>query len=321
VELRHLATFRAVLREGSFLRAARALRLAQPTVTLHIQELEEELGLSLFDRRGRRRPTTPAGTQFSERALPILDAVDALRRSMEELRDGRSGWIRIGAIEPAASEHVAPLLGRLRRERPALRIRLDVTGAQGVSRAVADGELDLGLCSAPPAELSLEFEPLFAEEIALLVPRGHRLAGPRTIRIRARELEGEPLLLSEQGCAYRRAVETALSEHGVRPQWALESGSTATLRAAVRNRVGIAMLPRRSVSPAPPGTVVRGLSDLVIALPVGLVRRPDAAPPPPALAALTDALRRELRRHASRPGIGVRSLRDPDNPGRFESVS
>jgi hypothetical protein len=81
------------------------------------------------------------------------------------------------------------------------------------------------------------------------------------------------------------------------------------------------MLPRRSVSPAPPGTVVRGLSDLVIALPVGLVRRPDAAPPPPALAALTDALRRELRRHASRPGIGVRSLRDPDNPGRFESVS
>jgi DNA-binding transcriptional LysR family regulator len=312
VELRHLATFRAVLREGSFLRAARALRVAQPTVTLHIQEIERELGLSLFDRRGRRGPTTPAGalgrrteltaagTHFAERALSILDAVETLRRSMEELRDGKSGWIRIGAIEPAASEHVAPLLGRLRRERPGLRVRLDVTGTQGVSRAVADGELDLGLCSAPPAELSLEFEPLFSEEIALLVPRGHRLAGARAIRIRARDLEGEALLLSEQGCAYRRAVEAALSEHGVRPQWALESGSTATLRAAVRNRVGIAMLPRRSASPAPPGTVVRGLSDLVIALPVGLVRRPGAAPPPPALAVLTEALRRELRRPPSR---------------------
>ena len=299
MELRHLATFRAVLREGNFLRAARALRLAQPTVTLHVQELEQEVGLPLFDRRGRTE-LTAAGTHFAERALPILDAVDALRRGMDELRDGKSGWIRIGAIEPAASEHVAPLLGRLRRERPALRVRLDVTGTQGVSRAVADGELDLGLCSAPPAELSLEFEPLFAEEIALLVPRGHRLASPRTIRIRARDLEGEPLLLSEQGCAYRRAVETALSEHGVRPQWALESGSTATLRAAVRNRLGIAMLPRRSASPAPPGTVVRALSDLVIALPVGLVRRPDAAPPPPALAVLTDALRRELR--GSPPG-------------------
>ena len=298
MELRHLTTFRAVLREGSFLRAARALRLAQPTVTLHIQELEQELGVALFDRTGRRRPLTAGGALVAERALPILDAVDALRRSMEELRDGRSGWIRIGAIEPAASERVTPLLGRLRRERPGLRVRLDVTGTQGVSRAVADGELDLGLCSAPPSELSLDFEPLFAEEMALLVPRGHRLANPRAIRITARDLEGEPLLLSEQGCAYRRAVETALSERGVRPQWALESGSTATLRAAVRNRVGIAMLPRRSASPPPPGTVVRGFSDLVVALPVGFVRRPAAPPPPPALAVLIDALRRELRKDA-----------------------
>ncbi len=293
VELRHLATFRAVLREGSFLRAARALGLAQPTVTLHIQELEAELGQELFDRQGRRRPTTAAGALLADRALPILDSVDALHRSMAELRDGKSGWIRIGAIEPAASQRVTPLLGKLRRERPGLRVRMDVSGTQGVSRAVADGDLDLGLCSAPPTEHRLDFEPLFTEEMALLVPHGHRLAGGRPIRASA--LEGEPLLISEQGCAYRRAVETALTEHGVRPQWALESGSAAALRAAVGSRLGIAILPKRSAAPAPPGTVVRGLADLVIALPVGLIRRPDSAPPPPALAALTDALRRELR--------------------------
>ena len=115
MELRHFLTFRAVLREGSFLKAARALRLAQPTVTLHIQELEAELGLELFDRRGRRRPQTPAGELFAERALPILDAVDSLARSMAELRDGRSGLLRIGSIEPAASQRVTPLLGRLQR--------------------------------------------------------------------------------------------------------------------------------------------------------------------------------------------------------------
>jgi LysR family transcriptional regulator, regulator of the ytmI operon len=292
MELRHLATFRAVLREGSFLGAARALGIAQPTVTLHVQELEEELGVSLFDRRGRRRPTTEAGGRFAERALPILDAMDALERSMAELRDGRSGWIRIGAIEPAASQRVTPLLGRLRRERPGLRIRMDVSGTRGISRAVADGELDLGLCSAPPAELGLDFEPLFEEEMALLLPRGHRLASGKPVRAAA--LGGEPLLMSEQGCAYRGAVEAALGERGVRPQWALESGSAATLRAAVGSRLGIAILPRRSAAPAPPGTVVRGLADLVIALPVGFIRRPDAPPPPPALAVLIGALRREL---------------------------
>src|SRR5262245_39495388 len=164
MDLRHLSTFQTVLREGSFLKAARALRLAQPTVTLHIQELESELGLELFDRRGRGRPTTPAGDLLAERALPILDALDSLSRSMAELRDGKSGFLHIGSIEPAASERLTPLLGRLRRERPSLRVRLEVSGTRGVSRAVADGDLDLGLCSAPPLELGLRFEPLFSEE-------------------------------------------------------------------------------------------------------------------------------------------------------------
>ena len=89
MDFRHLQTFRAVLREGSFLKAARALRLAQPTVTLHIQELEADVGLELFDRRGRSRPPTPAGEELAARALPILDAVESLQRTMAELRDGR----------------------------------------------------------------------------------------------------------------------------------------------------------------------------------------------------------------------------------------
>jgi DNA-binding transcriptional LysR family regulator len=295
--LRHLLTFRAVLREGSFLGAARALGLAQPTVTLHIQELEAEFGLELFERKGRRRPRTAAGELLAARALPILDAFDALNESMRELRDGRSGLLRIGSIEPAASGRVTPLLARLRRERPALRIRLDVGGTASVSRAVASGEIDLGLCSAPPAELGLRFEALFAEEMALLIPRSHRLARKKTLA--AADLNGEPLLLSEQGCAYRGAIEAALEKRGMRVQWALESGSSATLRAAVRHRLGIAILPVPSASPAPPGTVVRRLGDLAITLPVGLATRRDAAPAPPALELLTAELRRELKAGAA----------------------
>ncbi len=187
-----------------------------------------------------------------------------------------------------------PLLGKLQRERPALRVRLDVSGTGGVSRGVADGELDLGLCSAPPAELGLRFEPLFGEEMALLIPRAHRLARRRPLR--AEDLDGEPLLLTEQGCSYRRAIEAALQQRGVRPQWAVESGSTETLKAAVEQKLGIAVLPKAAVSPAPPGTTVRSLSDLAIVLPVGLATRPDAAPAPPALAILVASLRRALAR-------------------------
>ncbi len=95
-------------------------------------------------------------------------------------RDDRTGLFRIGSIEPAATLRLTPLLGRLRRRRPGLRIRLEVGGTSGVSRAVADGDLDVGLCSAPQPELGLAFEPLFAEEMALLIPAAHPLARTRT---------------------------------------------------------------------------------------------------------------------------------------------
>jgi DNA-binding transcriptional LysR family regulator len=301
MDLRHLRTFQAVLREGSFRAAATALRLAQPTVTLHIQELEERLGLELFDRRGKRRGRTPAGDLLASRVLPILDALEALERSAEELRDGRSGLLRIASIEPAASRRLAPLLARLRVRRPALRVKLEVGGTAGVGRAVANGEADVGICSAPPTELDLRFEPLFSEEMALLLPKGHRLARAR--RLRARDLEGEPMLLTEQGCFYRQAVESALRRRGVEVEWALECGSTETLRCSVRHGLGLAILPRLGVSPAPPGTVVRRFDDVKLALPVGLATRRGAAPASPALAALVAELRREV---TARPGRSSR---------------
>lgn len=298
MDLRHLQTFQAVLREGSFRGAASALRLAQPTVTLHIQELEAELGLELFDRRGRRRERTPAGDLFASRALPILDAVEALARSAAELRDGRGGFLRIASIEPAASRRLAPLLARLRARRPALRVKLEVGGTGGVSRAVADGLVDLGLCSAPPTELGLRFEPIFCEEMALLLPKRHALARAR--RLRARDLEGQPVLLTEQGCSYRQAVESALQRRGVEVEWALECGSTETLRSSVQHGLGLAILPRLAVSPPPRGTVTRRFDDLKLALPVGLATRPGTPPAPPALATLISELRREPSGRASR---------------------
>lgn len=296
MELRHLQTLQAILREGSFLGAARALGLAQPTVTLHVQELEAELGLALFDRTGRQRRPTEAGALLAERGLPVLDAMAALRRSLGELRDGACGLLRLGAIEPAASDRVTPLLGRLGRERPGLRIQLVVSGTRGLSRAVAERELDVALCSPPPAEFGLRFEPLFAEELVFLVPAAHPLAAGESLL--ARQLEGVPLAVTDEGCAYRRALESALGERGVAPCWSFESDSSAAVRAAAAAGLGIAVLPRLAALPPPADVVVRRASDLALALPVGLVTRPGSTPPPPSLAHLVARLRDELARPA-----------------------
>ena len=305
MEIRHLHTFNAILREGSFLAAARALRVAQPTVTLHIQELEAELGLVLFDRTGRERQPTEAGARLSELVLPILDGLDTLRRSMAELRDGASGVVRLAAIEPAASRRVTPILGRLRTERPGLQIQLLVSGTRGVSRAVADGEVDVGLCSPPPEELRLRFEPLFQEEMAFLIPVGHRLAQAASFPIA--ELDREPLALTGQGCAYRRAVEASLGARGVRPQWTFESDSSEAVRSAPAEGLGIAVLPLLTAIPPPEGTVLRRAHDLVISLPVGLVTRPATMAPFPSLELLLLRLRRDLAASDLLPSPGVES--------------
>jgi LysR family transcriptional regulator, regulator of the ytmI operon len=293
MEVRHLATFQAACRAGSFLGAAQALKLSQPTVTLHVQELEAELGCALFDRSGRRRHLTPAGELFAARGLSILDGLAGLRREIGELLAGNGGQLAVGAIEPLASRRLVPLLGRLATARPALRILLAVSGTGGVSRAVADGELDCGICSAPAVELGLRYEPLFAEELAVLVPANHRLA--RSARLAAADLDQQPLLLTEQGCAYRRVLELAFQERGVRMHCRFESGSTATLLAAVNRGLGIAVLPRQAVQPTPGRTRVRRLWDLPLSLPVGLVTRTDSPQPPAALARFLEVVRRDLR--------------------------
>jgi LysR family transcriptional regulator, regulator of the ytmI operon len=289
MDVRHLVSVQAVLKEGSFLQAARALGYSQSTITLHIQELEEELGLALFIRRGRHTRPTEAARVLGERAEQVLGGLHALRRSMEELREGAGGLLRIGAIEPAASQRLMLVLGRLCRERPALRLRLEVGGSGAISGRVAAGGLDIGLCSLPDAELGLLFEPLFEERMALLLPERHALTRSRTIR--ARDLEEVRLLLTEQGCAYRRAIRSALQERGSLPDCGLEIGSTAALRQAVAQGLGVALVPVCGSSPLPEGTVLRELSDVDVSLQVGLVRRDEGPPPTRALEALIAALR------------------------------
>ena len=292
MELRHLETFDAVLACGTFLGAARDLGCSQSTVTLHVQQLERDLGAALFLRAGKRVKLTEAGELLAARAHGILDAVRGLRRSVDELGRGDAGRIAVGAIEPTASLRMSPLIARFCRGRPALGVRMAVGGSATVARGVADGDLDLGVASPPPADRRLSFEPLFREPMALLMPRRHPLA--RKPRVRARDLDAISLLLTEQGCAYRAATERALGDRGVAPVCGIELGSIPALQRAVGAGLGVAVVP--AVGPPPPaGTVLRPVVDVDLSLPVGVVSRADRPAPSPALAAFLAELRGRLR--------------------------
>jgi len=134
MELRHLATFQMIVREGSFLRAAEKLQYAQSTITLHIQQLETELGVKLFARQGKKVQLTQAGCALHDQADSLLQRAAALQQAMMEITTGAVGRLRIGSIEPTASLRLPSLIAHFCHERPKVRLTVEVGGTSFVSQ-------------------------------------------------------------------------------------------------------------------------------------------------------------------------------------------
>lgn len=293
MELRHIYTFQAIVKEGSFLKAAEKLMYAQSTITLHIQQLEAELGVKLFIRQGKKVQLTEAGRSLQEQADSLVARAMSLQQTMFNLVAGEAGHVRIGVIEPSASLRLPQLLAPFCQERPHIRLTIEVGNTRTISQRVASGALDLGICSPPAAHLGLDFEPLFVEHLALLLPEHHPLASTESIRVQ--DLAKQRLLLSEEDCSYREIIESVLLKRRVNPYSGLEIGSLDMLKHAVQSDMGLALLPRAAATPPPARTLLREIEGLELSLPIGLVLLADEISPSRALEALLILLHKELR--------------------------
>ena len=297
MDLRHLATFCEVVAQGSLLGAARVLGCAQSTVTLHLQGLEAALGVTLLERGGRRVRLTEAGRTLHDQAGSLLGRVATLRETMAEIATGESGHVRLGCIEPCASRRLPPILVRFCRERPGVRLSVEVAGTVSTARAVVAGELDAGICSRPPAIAGLAgltFQPFYTEEMALLLRTDHPLADAPVIH--AADLVSNRLMFTEEGCAWRDLTRASLDVRGISPPVTIEISSMQALTMAVQSGLGIAIVPVAVADPPPAETVLRPIADVDLGLVVGLIRPADAPPPSRALTDFLSACRSHLPR-------------------------
>ncbi len=269
MDLRQLQTFEAIIATGSYVKAAEALQYAQPTITLHMHQLEATLGVKLFARKGRSMQLTPAGRMLHEQAGVLLRHADTTRQMLADLVAGEAGHVRLGAIEPAASLHLPAILMPYCELHPKVRLSLEVANSTTLCERVAAGQLDAAIAAAPPAGLSLVFIPLFLEPLTLLVPENHPLADQVTVTLA--DVARHRILLSERTCAYRQLVERAIVQHGASPYATMELGSLGLVKQGVQDGLGVAILPESIVTPPPEGTRVRALEGERIALTVGLV--------------------------------------------------
>ena len=198
MEIHHLREFAAIAETGSFSKAARKLRIAQPPLSRHIQQLENELGIKLFIRSASGVQITREGSMLLSQARAVLDDASALMDLAVRARAGQTGTLRI-AMAPGLCEVVNRIRIHLVKTVPQLSIEgSDMSSAQQYA-ALRRRLVDVGLLRHVPDDDAIDAEPLFKERFVVLVSEAHPLAKKRTLKLK--QLAGERLLLQDRDWA------------------------------------------------------------------------------------------------------------------------
>jgi DNA-binding transcriptional LysR family regulator len=270
LELRLLRYFIAVAETEHVGRAAARLHISQSPLSRQIRQLEELLGVTLFERDRRRIRLTETGRWLLRPAREMIARAEALTREAQDLSHGDVGQISIGFVSAALASGVLPAaLRRLGRERPRVRIALRQLASGAQLAELRAGTLDVALIHRRAVTAELEEHRLSDQPYVLAVPRPGRLVrGP----IRAAQLDGQPWIAVGPGDAVDRWA-AAIASAGFLPQVVVQVVEWASALALVDAGVGLALVPASYAAGAPPNVAIRPLPWLRLTSGLSLVRR------------------------------------------------
>jgi DNA-binding transcriptional LysR family regulator len=247
IENFRLRVFRTVARHLNFSRAAEELLLTQPAVTQQIKALEDEFGVSLFDRGGGHIQLTPGGKAL----VPFADRMSALSeeaiRAVAAAYGEQSGELAIGASQTIAQYLLPALVAAFRKSHPRVRVTAVTGNTDRILEALVAGKVQIALIEGPERRKDLQIEPFLEDHMVLVVPPGHEWAGQE---ITTAMLKREPLLMREFGSGSRRVVEQALAAKGLKAKdinISMEFDSTEGLLSAVEAGLGVTFVSRWAV--------------------------------------------------------------------------
>jgi len=244
VTLRQLRVFAAVARELSFSKAARALHLTQPAVSMQIRQLEAAAGLPLLERLGRGTALTEAGRELFASATGVDDLLRRAGETLDALRGMKAGTLRLGAVSTA--KYFAPsLLAGFSRDYPGVAVRFGVANREETVRQLAHNEIDLAIMGRPPRGLDTAAAPFARHPLVIVAAPSHPLAGKR--RIPLKRLIEEPFIIREPGSGTRASMERVFRDRGARYRASMEVSSNETIKQAVIAGLGIAFISLHTV--------------------------------------------------------------------------
>ncbi|VAW66802.1 hypothetical protein MNBD_GAMMA08-947 [hydrothermal vent metagenome] len=239
-----LKLFEAVSRLGSYTRAAEELFLTQPAVSIQIKRLQAQVGLALFDQVGRKSFPTAAGKAVYEASVDILDRVDKLKKTIEELEGTVKGSLQMSVVS-TAKYFLPRLLGTFLQEYPEVEPKLKFTNRARVIERLMNNEDDFVIMGQTLDDDNLETYPFLNNILGIVAPAGHPLEKAKSISIE--ELSRQRFLIRESGSGTRNVFDQLMEEHGFKIEPYMELGSSEALKQAVIAGLGIAVLSLHSV--------------------------------------------------------------------------
>jgi DNA-binding transcriptional LysR family regulator len=286
VELRQIQYFVVVARQQSFSRAAEAVGVAQPALSQQMKRLEAELGVTLLDLSSRPVRLTEAGVAFQARAERMLAEAGLAREEMREFAGVGRGRLVVGALPALAGLWLPPVLGRFHATYPRIELGLREANTEELSRLLGAGELDLALLHAVPGLYTggPSYRGLVMEELVVVVPPAHGLAGRPSVELRA--LRDERFVLLTRGSGLSHTILAAATAEGFTPEVVAECASMTTLRALVAEGIGISIIPALPARAAGPPVAAVALRPALPAHAAAVAWRGDSRPSAPAEALL-----------------------------------
>lgn len=242
LEIRHLRYFLAVAEAGSFSRAADRLGISQPSVSQQMRDLEADLRVSLFQRRGKRILLTPTGVVFQEHARVILRQVESLLQEVLSEREQLRGSLHIGVV-PILNVALMPhLLGLFAAVHPGLSLVVEEISSTEIETALEEGRMDVGLGFLTRHSPNLHYERLCEDAFTLIVAETHPWVGREVVPVV--ELHGKRLLQLPDSFVMRRMTDAICRKHQVRPRTVAEINAIETLLRSLSALEAGALMPK-----------------------------------------------------------------------------
>lgn len=237
--LRQLQIFVAAAKNLSFARTAEALHLTPPAVSMQLKQLEENIGLPLFERSGREVRLTAAGGLFVHHAARILGEIKDTEFSLQSLLDAETGQITVGMVS-TAKYFMPRMLAGYSRENQGVEVQFMVGNREVILQKLVDNELDLAIMGRMPSEVDATSLPMAVHPYVIVAPPDHPLGSAKSFDFQ--ELRGETFLLREEGSGSRRVAEEMFKNHLFTPAKTLSLGSNETIKQTVMAGMGVSLI-------------------------------------------------------------------------------